>query len=792
MAKALLPLLFFISAFSLHAQTIVVEPFLQHAEPTQMVVVWETNTGGSSEVRYGVTDTLGLVANGASVTGNGTSKIHTVWLGGLQPGTRYYYRVATDSTVSTLYHFQTPALASAEFPTGIVAMSDMQRDGANPTKFSQVINNGVLQYFSDSIPGDLADNLQMVVIPGDLVDNGNDYLQWEQTFFDPGQPLFSYVPVYPVLGNHEANTPSYFKYFTLPDNGTPGYEEHWWYKDHSNVRIIGLNSNGAYQIQAQLNWLDTVLTDAANDPNIDFVFAQLHHPHHSELWIAGNTNYTGEVIERLENFSTATGKPSIHFFGHTHGYSRGQSRDHNHLMVNVATAGGNIDSWGEYAQTDYPEYNISEDTYGWVYVQVEAGENPRFTLKRYSIGDGSVIHPNKLEDLVTIKKNNNQPIKPIAIFPTVLDTVNPNCLILKTNNFIDPDNDGFGAAQWQVAPTCGDFSQPIVDSWKQYENWYFEVDLQAGDDLTDERVTDLTPASNYCWRVRFRDKSLAWSDWSTPSPFVTGTTQETANLLVNTGAEDSTSNWVATAGVIESLTDGQCAGTTPYAGEYYFAVGALCTESAFGSAQQTVDVSAFGTEIDQGIAVAKFGGQLRDYLGTDVPSFAVRFLDNQYDLIADSDTTSYVNGEWTLVQDNWAVPAGTRYVQMIIMGTRTNGLDNDSYFDDLFLKLNFSADSCSQYTPVSTSVTDMERVYEVLQVYPNPMIHTAMVNVPNTEDKHLTSRLVDAEGKTVRTMEHIHGPSFTFSRDGLPAGVYFLVVYMDGNALGYAKVLMQR
>ena len=34
--------------------------------------------------------------------------------------------------------------------------------------------------------------------------------------------------------------------------------------------------------------------------NIDFVYAQLHHPHHSELWVAGNTDYTGQVIEILE------------------------------------------------------------------------------------------------------------------------------------------------------------------------------------------------------------------------------------------------------------------------------------------------------------------------------------------------------------------------------------------------------------------------------------------------------------------------------------------------------------
>ena len=178
----------------------------------------------------------------------------------------------------------------------------------------------------------------------------------------------------------------------LPLNGTLGYEEHWWYKDNSNVRIIGLNSNSDYQIQDQLDWLDSILYITSLDNTIDFVFAQLHHPHKSEQWTPGNTGFTGDVISLLEDFTTNCGKPTIHFYGHTHGYSRGQSKDHTHLMVNVATSGGYIDYWGEWPQQDYEEYSISQDEWGYVLLEVEAGSNPQFTLKRLSIGDLSLIH----------------------------------------------------------------------------------------------------------------------------------------------------------------------------------------------------------------------------------------------------------------------------------------------------------------------------------------------------------------------------------------------------------------
>ncbi len=772
------------------AQTIVVQPYLQDAEPTSMVIMWETDNNDSSAVEYGTTPSLGSILGGTAVTGNGTSRIHTVPLMGLTPATRYYYKAVTGTVESAIYEFNTPALQSAETTTGIVAMSDMQQDLSHPTKFFEVIHDGVLQYMTDSVAGDLPDNLQMVIMPGDLVDNGTVYAQWEQTYFDPAADLFSYVPAYPVIGNHEQNNASYFKYHTLPANGTGGLEEHWWYKDHSNVRIIGLNSNTPFTLLGQLPWLDGVLADAAADPDIDFVFAQMHHPFHSELWIAGNTNFTGDVITRLENFSTSTGKPSIHFFGHTHAYSHGNSRDHNHLMVNVASAGGAIDNWGEFAQQDYPEYLISSDTYGWVYVTVQAGANPQFTVKRYSIGDQDTIHPNLLEDIVTIKKNNNNPVTPVGLFPDVNDVVIPECLILKGNDFLDPDNDAFGAARWQVTTSCGDFSNPVIDSWKQFENWYFDVDLQATDDLTDEMVTTLSPNTNYCWRVKYRDKSLAWSDWSTPIPFSTGPSSETANLLTNNGAENGTTGWTATAGVLEALTAGQCAGTNPYAGTQYFAVGALCVENAFGSAEQIVDVTTYSTQIDQGTVTAKFGGYLSDYNGSDIPAFAVQFFDGSSALLASSDTTTDMNGTWTLKQNSWAVPAGTRSIKYIMMGTRTSGTDNDSYLDELYLRLNLIGDSCSQYDSLTSGIEPSTETLQ-LEVYPNPVTTSAIVNIPHTDGEHLIAKLFNSSGQLVKEMHHIHGPTFTINRGEIATGMYFLVIYQDGKVIGHAKVIMK-
>ncbi len=503
------------------SQDFTINPYLQNANPNNITIMWEYSNWDISFVEWGNTDTLGNIDSTTSEITSFPSCLFTAKLTGLQPNTKYYYRVVTGDSFSSIFDFYTPSNNTDEKSINMVVMSDMQKSDNNPTKFSEIINDGIIDYVKDNYEGNTNENLDMILIPGDLDGTGTNHSHWKDDFFSQSEPLFSTVPFYPVLGNHEVNANLYFQYMDLPKNGTLGYEEHWWYKDNSNVRIIGLNSNSDYQIQDQLDWLDSILYMTSLDNTIDFVFAQLHHPHKSEQWTPGNTGFTGDVISLLEDFTTNCGKPTIHFYGHTHGYSRGQSKDHTHLMVNVATSGGYIDYWGEWPQQDYEEYSISQDEWGYVLLEVEAGSNPQFTLKRLSIGDDFITKKNSLEDSLTIRLYNNPPNTPIGIFPLHLDTINSNTMILVADDFFDQDGDLHGASQWQISNDCNDFTSLVFDSWKQYENWYLDINTQLNDTLTDEIINSLDGSSHYCWRVRYRDRSLSWSEWSTPIPFVT-------------------------------------------------------------------------------------------------------------------------------------------------------------------------------------------------------------------------------------------------------------------------------
>ena len=505
------------------AVSISIQPYLQDATPNSIKILWETSLGEESIVEWGLTSKLGQKTKGIAFDVNfSASRVHEVKLTGLKKFTEYYYRVKTGKAISDIFQFKTPPFASDNKSFNIIAMSDMQYNSNYPNKFSEIVNDGVLEYLKKEYEGNLPENLAMVMIPGDLVSTGSNYSQWKEHFFNPAEKLFAEVPVYPVLGNHEQNSIFYFKYFSLPENGTPAYAEHWWYKDYGNTRIIGLNSNDGYRdSKAQYEWLEKLLEDTAKNQDIDFVFAQLHHPHKSELWIPGEIDFSGKVVSLLEKFSTETGKPSLHFFGHTHGYSRGQSKDHKHLWINVASAGGAIDNWGEFEGRDYDEFTVTQDEYGFVMVEVDGSKNdPKFTIKRISWGNENKWKTNEQTDSITVWKKDSKPETPEALKPNN-ETVDITGVILKASPFESNFKNAFhAAAHWQIA-TSNDFLKPVFDSWKQHENWYYLENRQKNDDLTDEKTKRLKPSTTYYWRVRYRDQNLNWSDWSNILSFKT-------------------------------------------------------------------------------------------------------------------------------------------------------------------------------------------------------------------------------------------------------------------------------
>ena len=675
----------------LYGQAIIVKPYLQNAFPNEITIMWESNVEVSAYVDWGSSPfDLNQATPSFTIVGNGNSRIHEAKLTGLAPLTKYFYKIRLASgATSDIYRFITPPVKSSDHDINFVAMSDMQRDGGNPGVYQSLIENGILPVVDTALANGV-DDLLGLIIPGDLVQTGGNYGSWKSDFFDLGDSLTTLVPIYPVPGNHEYygdGLPNFIKYFSLPLNGSPSKPEEWWYKDFSNVRLIGLNSNGpTNDLSAQLTWLQSVLDEAGNDADIDFVFAQLHHPYKSELWVPGELDFTGDVITLLENFTTLYKKPSLHFFGHTHAYSRGVSRDHNHLWVNVATAGGAIDNWGEFPNADYEEFSISEDDYGFCLMQVKAGAEPSFRLRRFSRGDQNTTKNNSLSDEIMILKYKSPPATPLGIYPQI-DSIATPCVLLKASAFNDGPNT-HQASHWQVSEDCNFANNNTFNSWKQVSNWYNEVNSQANDDLSDEAFSNLLPDKQYCWRVRYRDQYMVWSAWSQPLTFYTkaADNSNTPNLLSNGGAEDGISFWT---GNIEALTSNECSSVPVYAGTKFFAVGGVCSnEQSVGFATQNIDVASYASGIDNGLYAVDYSAFMRAYAsGNDLPEMYLEFLDASLSLLATSPVISNGTASWLQKSMTLQVPSLCRTIKVVLKGTRLAGSDNDSYFDEVSTRL---------------------------------------------------------------------------------------------------------
>jgi hypothetical protein len=311
------------------------------------------------------------------------------------------------------------------------------------------------------------------------------------------------------------------------------------------------------------------------------------------------------------------------------------------------------------------------------------------------------------------------------------------------------------------------------------------VDLLAGNNMVDQEVNVLLENTTYYWQVRYRDRSLAWSEWSDANMFQTSNSSLTANLLLNGGAENGTTNWVETAGSFESINSGECSGNNAYAGSKLFAVGGVCNDNSYGEGHQIIDVSSYATQIDNGTVIVNFGGYLSDYNGSDRPEFKLECLGASSNVLATSPTTGHQSGTWTLKHETMTIPTGTRSVKMYLMGIRNQGLDNDCYFDELFVKLNLGS-SCAEYIPVSIN----EHVYnQGVSVYPNPFSDETTIEILKpSRNARYQLEVYDRAGRMVETMNSSIG-KFAVNASRLASGFYLYRV-TDGKWQSTGKLIV--
>lgn len=254
--------------------------------------------------------------------------MHCKDLRGLRPGAPFRYRVP----ISTMT-FTAKALPGAGAPLRFAVFGDMGSGKPAQYRVSALLNR---------LDPDL------VVVTGDVVYERGADRDYDRKFFRPYAAILPRRPFFPALGNHDYGD------YDDAARGERAYEAGYravferpkYYSfDAGPAHFVVLDTNAAYRTRAaapvgpdseQVRWLEADL--AGNRRK--WVFAVMHVPLYSTLWIHGDNSALREALAPLfEKYHVAAV-----FAGHDHIYQRTKSR--NGVVYIIAGTGGGTLNWG--------------------------------------------------------------------------------------------------------------------------------------------------------------------------------------------------------------------------------------------------------------------------------------------------------------------------------------------------------------------------------------------------------------------------------------------------------------
>lgn len=295
---ALLP---FVLPFSCLPARLKAGPIVQNVTPHSATVSWWTDEADNGKVIY---------SDGMQnfILRSRFATYQKVRLTDLKPYTVYTYRLEGNGYTAGPFTFRTAPLESKPFRFAVYG----------DTRTGDDIHREIVRKIASRKP-------DLLLHTGDLVADGREIEQWER-FFQISQPLLQSIPLYPTLGNHEKNSPLYFRFFSLP--GNERYYSFNWGKCH----FVCLDSNDPYLTDpSQAKWLEEDFQRHNNSP---YIVAFFHHPPHT--LVKDRESFARKVAQIISPLLEKY-KVTVVFLGHDHNY---QHFYINHIHYIVTGGGG--------------------------------------------------------------------------------------------------------------------------------------------------------------------------------------------------------------------------------------------------------------------------------------------------------------------------------------------------------------------------------------------------------------------------------------------------------------------
>lgn len=360
-------------------------PYLQMLTQDSVTVRWQTRENRMGVLKYGLhPDNLNY-----TLLTDDVGKVHSVTVRELQPDTRYYYSTGDisgykDPDPDTDW-FRTMPEADSKKPARIWVIGD----SGQPGEISLAVRDAMLSWIDEN-PRKDNEYINLWLSLGDLAYRSGTNEQFQAALFDTYPNILRNQSLWPVYGNHDARRWTYFKLFTLPEEGEAGGvasgTENYYSVDYANIHLVMLDTTDSNMSQGSdmLEWLKNDLSLNTRQ----WLIVAFHHPpyskgtHNSDM----KEDSGGRMHKVRENVLPILEAAAVDLVlsGHSHMYERSHLMDC-HYGDSTEFSDSNIVSTGingQYREYRKPAHNIAHS--GAVYVV--AGSSSK-------VDSGQLNHP---------------------------------------------------------------------------------------------------------------------------------------------------------------------------------------------------------------------------------------------------------------------------------------------------------------------------------------------------------------------------------------------------------------
>jgi hypothetical protein len=312
------------------AQTpnIIRGPYLNSVTSTSAVIRWRTEQATDSKLSFSTDFTKADAHVGVSDAKLVTD--HEVLVSGLTPKTKYFYTVGSTKSKAKAYqeqYFVTAPVVGSTDPIRIWALGDFGNSSKNQLDCRDAVINTTKDHRPD-----------VWIWLGDNAYNAGKDSEYQKHVFRVYQEsFFKNTSLFPSPGNHDYGDSngdgkdiSYFKIFTMPQNGEAGGiasgSEAYYSVDYGNVHIVSMDSQGKLDggfriydtLSRQVEWLKKDL--AAN--KLPWTVVYFHHPPYTKG--SHNSDTEDELVKIRQNLLRIIERYNVDLVlsGHSHVYER--------------------------------------------------------------------------------------------------------------------------------------------------------------------------------------------------------------------------------------------------------------------------------------------------------------------------------------------------------------------------------------------------------------------------------------------------------------------------------------